>query len=112
MRAGKSEAYRQAIFDSIYLAAAQALNVPEDDQFMTLSELPPRTFVTAPSWRRPMLIQITVCNTLNAEQKALFQRIAELLGNSPGIRREDMFVYILEAAIEDWSVAHGPEKFA
>ena len=59
-----------------------------------------------------MFMQITVCNTLTTEQKALLQRIAELLGNSPGIRREDMFVYIFEAAKEDWSVAHGLEKFA
>jgi hypothetical protein len=38
LRAGKPEAYRQAIFDSLYRAMREALNVPEDDQFMTMTE--------------------------------------------------------------------------
>jgi 4-oxalocrotonate tautomerase len=53
-----------------------------------------------------LFIQITVFNT-REPKKALFRRLAELLGNSPGIRPEDVFVYILEAAKEDWSVGHG-----
>ena len=38
LRAGKPEAYRQAIFDSLYRAMREALDVPEDDQFMTIRE--------------------------------------------------------------------------
>jgi hypothetical protein len=38
-----------------------------------------------------VLIQITANNTRTVEQKkALFRRIAELLGKSPGIRPEDV----------------------
>jgi 4-oxalocrotonate tautomerase len=58
-------------------------------------------------------IQITVFNTRTAEQKkALFRRIAELLGENPGIRPEDVFVVILDAAKENWSVGHGLAQFA
>jgi 4-oxalocrotonate tautomerase len=60
-----------------------------------------------------LFIQITVFNTRTIEQKkALFRRLAELLGNSPGIRSEDEFVYILEAAKENFSVGHGFAQFA
>ena len=38
LRAGKPEAYRQAIFDGLYRAMREALGVPEDDQFMTITE--------------------------------------------------------------------------
>src|SRR4051812_18499429 len=38
LRAGKPDAYRQAIFDSLYRAMREALNVSEDDQFMSISE--------------------------------------------------------------------------
>ena len=38
LRAGKPEAYRQAIFDNLYRAMRETLNVPEDDQFMTITE--------------------------------------------------------------------------
>ena len=38
LRTGKPEAYRQAIFDGLYPAMRETLHVPEDDQFMTMSE--------------------------------------------------------------------------
>jgi phenylpyruvate tautomerase PptA (4-oxalocrotonate tautomerase family) len=58
-------------------------------------------------------IQITVFNTRTAEQKkALFRRIAELLGENPGIRPEDVLVNVLEAAKENWSLGHGIAHFA
>ena len=44
LRAGKPEAYRQAIFDSLYRAMREALDVPEDDQFMIITEHDPSNF--------------------------------------------------------------------
>ena len=58
-------------------------------------------------------IQITVFDTRTAEQKkALFRRIAQLLGDRPGIRPEDVFVNVLDSAKENWSVGHGLAQFA
>ena len=46
----------------------------------------------------------------NAEQKkALFKRTAELLGKSPGIRPEDVFITVLPSARENWSVGNGAQ---
>ena len=118
LRAGKPAAYRQAIFDSLYRAMRETLNVPEDDQFMTISEHDAANFRYGGAFgiiRSDDLvyIQITVFNSRTAEQKkALYRRIAELLGESPGIRAEDVFVNILEAAKENWSVGHGLAQFA
>ena len=118
MRAGKPEAYRQAIFDGLYRAMREALNVPEDDQFMTITEHDAANFrygdaTASPGAPMSCYIQITVFNTRTAEQKkALFRRIAELLGESPGIRPEDVFVTVLDAAKENWSVGHGLAQFA
>jgi len=118
LRAGKPEAYRQAIFDGIYRAMREALNVPEDDQFMTISEHDPANFRYGNAYgvarsADTVYIQIIVFNTRTGEQKkALFRRIAELLGEDPGIRPEDVFVNVLEAAKENWSVGHGLAQFA
>jgi 4-oxalocrotonate tautomerase len=119
LRAGKPQAYRQAIFDSLYRAMRETLEVPEDDQFMTLSEHDAANFRYGASCfgvtRSDDLvyIQITVFNTRTADQKkALFRRTAELLGENPGIRPEDVFVNVLEAAKENWSVGHGLAQFA
>jgi 4-oxalocrotonate tautomerase len=118
LRAGKPEAYRQAIFDSLYRAMREALGVPEGDQFMTISEHDASNFRCGAAFGIArsddlVFIQITVFNTRTVEQKkSLFRRIAELLGESPGIRAEDVFVNILDAAKENWSVGHGLAQFA
>ncbi|HKH03096.1 MAG TPA: tautomerase family protein [Bradyrhizobium sp.] len=118
LRAGKPEAYRQAIFDGLYSAMRETLNVPEDDQFMAISEHEAANFRYGDAYgvarsADVVYIQITVFNTRTVEQKkALFRRIAELLGQSPGIRPEDVFVIVLDAAKENWSVGHGLAQFA
>ena len=117
-RAGKPEAYRQAIFDSLYRAMRDALAVPEGDQFMTLTEHDAANFRYGGAFGVArsddlVYIRIIVFDTRTAEQKkALFRRMAELLGESPGIRPEDVFVNVVEAAKENWSVGHGLAQFA
>ena len=104
LRAGKPQAYRQAIFDGIYRSMRETLNVPEDDQFMTISEHDPANFRYGNAYgvarsADTVYIQIIVFNTRTGEQKkALFRWIAELLGEEPGIRPEDVFLTVLEAA--------------
>jgi 4-oxalocrotonate tautomerase len=118
LRTGRPEAYRQAIFDSLYRAMREALNVPEDDQFMTITEHDAVNFRYGNAFgiaRSDALvfIQITVFNTRTAEEKkTLFRRIAELFEENPGIRQEDVFVNIIEAAKENWSVGYGIAQFA
>ena len=118
LRAGKPDAYRQAIFDGLYRALRETLNVPEGDEFMTISEHDAANFRYGNAFGVArsddlVYIQITVFNNRTAEQKkALFQRIADLLGESPGIRPEDVFVNVLDAAKENWSVGHGLAQFA
>jgi len=118
MRTGKPEAYRQAIFDSLYRAMRDALDVPEDDQFMTLTEHDAANFRYGNAFGVTrtddlVYIRIIVFDTRTGEQKkALFKRMAELLAESPGIRPDDVFVNVLEAAKENWSVGHGIAQFA
>ena len=95
-----------------------SLNVPEDNQLMTITEREAANFRYGASYLGIarsddlVLIQITANNTRTLEQKkALFRRIAELLGESLGIRPEDVFVNVLEAAKENWSLGRGLAQF-
>ena len=119
LRAGKPQAYRQAIFDSLYRALHETFNVPEDDQFMTITEHDAANFRYGASYLDVarsddlVFIQITANNTRTVEQKkALFRRAAQLLGESPGIRPEDVFVNLVEVAKENWSLGHGIAQYA
>lgn len=119
LRAGKPPAYRQALCDSLYRAMRETFNVPEDDQFMAITEHDAANFRCSPTYLGvarsddAVLIQITANNTRTLEQKkALFQCIAQLLGDSPGLRPEDVFVNIVEVAKENWSFGHGLAQYA
>lgn len=110
LRSGKPEAYRQAIFDSVYRALRETFNVPEDDQFMVMTEHEAANFRYGATYLDIarsddlVFIQITANNTRTLEQKkALFRRIAELLGENPGLRPEDVFVNLVEVLKENWS---------
>ena len=118
LRAGKPEDYRQAIFDSLYQAMRDALAVPDDDQFMTITEHDPANFRHGHAFgvRRSddlVYIRITVFDTRTvAQKKALYARIVALLGERPGIRPEDVFIVVTDAPKENWSVGHGIAQFA
>lgn len=119
MRAGKPEAYRQAIFDGLYRALRETFSVPEDDQFMTITEHDATNFRYGASYAGIarsddlLLIQISAMATRTAEQKkALFRRIVELLAESPGIRPEDVFVNLVEGAKANWSLGNGLAQYA
>ncbi len=119
LRSGKPEAYRQAIFDGLNRAMHEAFDVPEDNQFMAITEHDAANFRYDASYfgisrsDDVVLIQITANNTRTLEQKkALFRRIAERLGENPGLRPEDVFVSLLEVTKESWSLGNGLAQYA
>eukprot|EP01012_Entosiphon_sulcatum_P028724 TRINITY_DN34825_c0_g1_i1.p2 TRINITY_DN34825_c0_g1~~TRINITY_DN34825_c0_g1_i1.p2 ORF type:complete len:127 (+),score=34.74 TRINITY_DN34825_c0_g1_i1:128-508(+) len=119
LRAGKPEAYRQAIFDGLYRALHETFDVPADDQFMVITEHDAANFRYGASYLGIarsddlVFIQITANNTRSVEQKkALFRRIVDLLGDDPGIRPEDVFVNLVEVAKENWSLGNGVAQYA
>lgn len=119
LRVGKSAAYRQAIFDALYQAMRETFNVPDDDQFMTISEHDAANFRYGASYLGIarsddlVFIQISAMNSRTENQKkALFKRIAELLSKNPGMRPEDVFVNILEGSKDNWSLGNGIAQYA
>ncbi|MGH0000060.1 tautomerase family protein [Pseudovibrio ascidiaceicola] len=119
LRSGKSDAYRQAIFDGVYHAMRGALETPEDNQFMAITEHTSANFRFGASYldiarsEDLVFIQITLNNTRSSEQKkALFQRIVEQLGDKPQIRSEDVFINLIEVEKENWSLGNGIAQYA
>lgn len=117
MQVGKPAAYREAILDSLYKALRNTLNVPEGDEFMTITEHDPANFRHGNAFgiersSDVLYIAITLFNTRNIEHKqALFNQIAALLTENPGVRPEDIFINIYDTPKENWSVGHGDMQF-
>ena len=117
---GKGPEYRKAISEGIQLALVETFDVPKDDLFQIITEHAPQAeIVRAPSYlgitytNDLVLIQITVSDTRNVEQKKqLFRRIVDHLAESPGLRREDVFINLLEVKKENWSFGNGLAQYA
>jgi 4-oxalocrotonate tautomerase family enzyme len=119
LRKGKSDDYKKAIGDGVYKAMREAFNIPEEDRFVVVSEHSEsefqfsRTYLDIARSDDLVIIQITANSGRTVEQKkALFARIAELLSEKPGLRKEDVFVNLVEVAKENWSFGNGVAQYA
>jgi 4-oxalocrotonate tautomerase len=120
LRRGKSPAYLQAIRDGLYRAMREALNVPENDRFILITEHDGAEFDYGTDWPVGIartddlvILQITVHDTRTlAQKKALYRCIVALLTESPGIRPEDIFINLLQVPAENWSLGLGEAQFA
>jgi phenylpyruvate tautomerase PptA (4-oxalocrotonate tautomerase family) len=119
LRRGKSDDYKRAIGDGLYQAMREAFNVPEEDRFVVVSEHSEsefqfsKTYLDIARSDDLVIIQITANNTRTVEQKkALFARIAELLSINPGLRKEDVFVSLVDVPKENWSFGNGVAQYA
>jgi len=118
LRRGRPPAYRRAICDGVYRALRETFNVPENDRFLIVNEHDADSFIHAESYLGIaysddlVLIQITVSDTRTTTTKqALFARIADLLAENPGIRREDVFINLVECKTENWSFGNGVAQY-
>ncbi|TAM49901.1 MAG: tautomerase family protein [Paraburkholderia sp.] len=118
LAAGRSAKYKEALTDGVLRALIETFNVPKDDQFMVLTEHAPQDLVYNRHYlgiERSdgfVLIQLTVSNTRPLEKKrALYRRIVELLAENPGVRKEDVFINLLEVLPENWSFGNGEAQY-
>jgi hypothetical protein len=97
----------------------ETFDVPEDDQFMAMTEHDAATFRYSKSYLGiargddVVFIQITASSTRTVDQKkSLFRRIAEVLGEDPGIRQEDVFVNLAAVAKQNRRFGKGLAQYA
>jgi 4-oxalocrotonate tautomerase len=115
--AGKPADYREAISEGVHAALVGAFNVPEDDRFQVIGEhsriVRPQTYLGIEYSDELVIIQITCNEGRTVEQKkALFAMIADKLVASPGLRREDVVVSLVEVKKENWSFGNGIAQYA
>src|SRR5664279_6124175 len=118
--AGKSVAFRAAISRGVYQAMLDTFDVPADDHFQVLSESGLGTQIVRPPQYLGIVysddlafIQITCNDTRTVEQKkALYAVIADNLTRDPGLRREDIFISLIEVKKENWSFGNGIAQYA
>lgn len=115
---GKPAAYREAVSRVVHEALV-GVGVPKDDRFQVIAEHDAENFVFDPNYldiRRTedmVIVQITWNEGRTVEQKkALYKAIADGLAATLSLRREDVFVSLIEVKRENWSFGNGVAQYA
>ena len=117
--ASRWEKKRAAISDAVHQAMVDTIKIPADDKFQVLTEHGAGQVVCDPHYmgieRSDGVVVIQI--TLNAGRtvdmkKALYARIAQLLSEQAGVRKEDIVISLVEVTKENWSFGNGLAPYA
>jgi 4-oxalocrotonate tautomerase len=118
LRRGKPAAHIAALRDGVYRAMRETFNVPENDRFILVSQHEAEEFDYDANYLGIarsddlVIVQIACRDGRSVEMKqALYKRIAELFAADPGVRKEDVFITLLETAKENWSFGLGVAQY-
>jgi 4-oxalocrotonate tautomerase len=118
LRKSKDAAYREQVARVVYDAMV-GVGVPVNDRFEVVNEHDADNFQYDPDYlgiHRTddlVIIQITWNEGRTVEQKKqLYKTIAEGLAKSPGIRKEDVLINLVEVRKENWSFGNGEAQYA
>ena len=117
IREGKTPEYKRALMDEIYEAMRDTVAIKEGDRFMAITEHREDEFAYGAFLgidRTEDLVQIQIFwapgKTVDAKL-AMYRRIVERLGVSPGVRPQDVLISVVETAAENWSFGDGETQF-
>ena len=118
LRKGKDAGYRQEIGRVVHEALV-SVGVPKEDRFQVISEHEPENlqfdsdYLGIHRTEQLVIIQITWNEGRTTEQKkVLYKAIADGLHSTVGLRREDVFINLVEVKKENWSFGKGEAQYA
>jgi 4-oxalocrotonate tautomerase len=116
---GKSPEFRAQIGEVIYGAMLETLNVPKDDRFQIIAEhdkanlIFDRSYLGIHRTDDCIFIQITLNTGRTVEMKQCFYKaVADGLHEKIKVRREDVFINLVEVPKENWSFGNGEAQYA
>jgi len=114
LRQGTTPEYRKALGDGVHRAMIEALAIPPDDHFQVITEHPPEGLIYDPQYLgvhrsdKVVFVQITLSSGRKPMQKRkLYQRMAEILAESPGLPPQELLINLVEVSWENWSFGNG-----
>jgi 4-oxalocrotonate tautomerase len=109
-----------AVSDAIYNALREFANVPVNDKFQVVTRhaadeiiYPKDGYLGIDYSPNIILIQVTWVAGRSIEvKKKFYRRIADELHEKQGVRKEDVWINLVDSAREDWSFGNGEMQYA
>jgi 4-oxalocrotonate tautomerase len=116
---GKTPEYRKQLGEIVYRAMIEALAVPKDDRFEIIAEHSKdnlqfdRDYLGIHRSDDCIFLQITLNagRTLETKQR-FYKAVADGLHEGLKLRREDVFISLVEVQKENWSFGNGEAQYA
>jgi phenylpyruvate tautomerase PptA (4-oxalocrotonate tautomerase family) len=119
LQKGKDASYRRKAGQIVYEAMVATSGVPRNDHFQIIGEHSADNFVFDPDYlgihRTSDLIMIQIFFNEGrsvAQKQALYKAIADGLSTELKVRREDVFITLVEVKKENWSFGNGIAQYA
>lgn len=119
LRLGKEADFGRRIGAVVFRKMQEVISVPPRDNFQIITTHDADGLVYDPSYldiQRTdgiVLIQITMSEGRSVElKKQLFREIANTLHDELAVRREDVFINLVEVKKENWSFGNGVAQYA
>jgi phenylpyruvate tautomerase PptA (4-oxalocrotonate tautomerase family) len=116
---GHPEGFGRAVGEIVYRAMMEEISVPADDKFQIITthhanEINiPKSYLGIEYTQGIVFIQITLNAGRTVElKKKFYQRIANDLHAEMKVRKEDVFISLVEVAKENWSFGNGEMQYA
>ena len=115
---GRSPEYRTQIGQIVYQAMVDVLNVPKNDRFQIITEHPKdglqfdRDYLGIHRSDDCVFLQVTLSSGRSIDMKQRFYKaVADGLHESLKLRREDVFISLVEVSKENWSFGNGEAQY-
>jgi phenylpyruvate tautomerase PptA (4-oxalocrotonate tautomerase family) len=116
---GKPASYRRKVGDAVHRALVETIDVPAKDRFQIITQHDAEDFVYDREYlgiersRDLVIVQITLSAGRSLGLKrALYRTIADRLASAVQLRREDVWINLVEVAKENWSFGNGVASYA
>ena len=116
---GKPASYRRKVGDAVHRALVETIDVPAKDRFQIITQHDPEDFVYDREYlgiersRDLVIVQITLSAGRSLGLKrTLYRTIADRLAGAVQLRREDVWINLVEVAKENWSFGNGVASYA
>lgn len=116
---GKTAEFKSQLGELVYESMLETIGIPEEDKFVVVNDLKAEELIFSTNYlgvdrtEGIVIIQITMNEGRTTEvKKALYKTVADKLNNQLDIRKEDVFINLVEVNKENWSFGNGIAQYA
>ncbi|MFV8807484.1 tautomerase family protein [Aerococcus urinaeequi] len=116
---GNTAEFKSQLGELVYESMLETIGIPEEDKFVVVNDLKAEELIFSTNYLGVdrtdgiVIIQITMNEGRTTEvKKALYKTVADNLNNQLDIRKEDVFINLVEVNKENWSFGNGMAQYA